>query len=117
MDPDRCPVRLAFVLAGVMAASSRVSTILALQGIAFPQLAWLSSPTLRPAIRLKSTPKSPNYLALEAERALGSNSYLDCFRNTPNRNGVQQFTASTISLLELLGGITLKTRSSDSIDG
>ncbi|KAF9515074.1 hypothetical protein BS47DRAFT_1391822 [Hydnum rufescens UP504] len=44
-------------------------------------------------------------LALEAERALGSNSYLDCFRNTPNRNGLRTWTGIMLQVCQQFTGI------------
>ncbi|KAF9515075.1 hypothetical protein BS47DRAFT_1381619 [Hydnum rufescens UP504] len=45
------------------------------------------------------------FQALEAERALGSNSYIDCFRNTPNRNGLRTWTGILLQAWQQLTGI------------
>jgi len=44
-------------------------------------------------------------LALEAERAQGSGSYMDCFRNTANRNSLRTWTGIMLQAWQQLTGI------------
>jgi sugar porter (SP) family MFS transporter len=44
-------------------------------------------------------------LALEAERAIGTSTYRDCFRNTPNRNSFRTWTGIMLQGFQQLTGI------------
>lgn len=66
----------------------------------------LSRLTSRPADSLEVDAECTEItLALEAERALGSTSYIDCFRNTENKNGLRTWTGILLQAWQQLTGI------------